>query len=739
MQLWRLDMMSLVSLALVILVVASLPFRLAASVLAFEFLFGLVGGPLRYRRLNHKILGTSATCCYELQQEEADPSSFMQEGLQLLQQLLDPAEAHAELLRNAQWFEDWWQGAKTSELGLGNVCEFLNYTLFSIHSRSATQLLKEAAQKFISVLSLDIDINESSVDNSIKSSMGDDRDDYGSSIQRNPNAKLIADTEQPVKVSYRPLTFYMLTEAVAGWSHVQLTQRQRFSIVCKTSIATYYVRRPQAGAVSDPSSPIVFLHGIGLGLAPYISFLRRLGAQYPGRTVVAVQYKHVSMRLTFKIPTAPEVAEDVAAFLMRQGITPCHVMGHSYGTLVASSLTKRHASLMSGLTLIDPVCFAMFLPHLVSHALHFDVWRAPSAVQQPHKQQQDKVLGGDDSSSEDTGSLTGETTLKRRRWTPIRSLMRGMVIRELHCAAAMTQRFKWSELNLWTSDIPFNTTVVLGGRDNMIPAPQIMQLLTSKAAQARSVNVVYNPELGHGSFLLHPELQVEIAVSASVQRSREGVVDVQTMDDVKAPSSPSSASASIPLHDLEGGPRRRRQRGQSHKKAAPEAEKKRGEGGGSVPDNAVLSASMEADKPPIVPGVSKAGCKDQERETCEKFSGRDQHRQRRFGARKCRQSILLKDTASNMCMAVADEMLPTLEPLLMPVEVSRLGLKHVLSEPNLRRNPLRMLPQIGRNPLLILRRVRLPGFVWRRRSSHQLNILPDKCAATENIRSTLVP
>jgi hypothetical protein len=171
----------------------------------------------------------------------------VQEGLQLLQQLLDPSEAHAELLRNAQWFEDWWQGAKTSELGLGNVCEFLNYTLFSMRSRSATQILKEAAQRFISALSLDIDINDSPVSDSSKSVKYDDHEGVATSIQHNPNAKLIAHSEQPIKVSYRPLTFYMLTEAVAGWSHMQLTQRQRFSIACKTSIATYYVKRPQAG------------------------------------------------------------------------------------------------------------------------------------------------------------------------------------------------------------------------------------------------------------------------------------------------------------------------------------------------------------------------------------------------------------------------------------------------------------------------------------------------------------
>ena len=61
--------------------------------------------------------------------------------------------------------------------------------------------------------------------------------------------------------------------------------------------------------------PVVFLHGIGLGLAPYTGFLQRVIAQHPNRTVIAVQYKHVSMRLTSRIPTVTDVADDVAAFL----------------------------------------------------------------------------------------------------------------------------------------------------------------------------------------------------------------------------------------------------------------------------------------------------------------------------------------------------------------------------------------------------------------------------------------
>lgn len=50
---------------------------------------------------------------------------------------------------------------------------------------------------------------------------------------------------------------------------------------------------------------MVFLHGVGAGLLPYIHVLLRLTAL--GQPIMAVEYKHLSMRWTDFIPTAPQV------------------------------------------------------------------------------------------------------------------------------------------------------------------------------------------------------------------------------------------------------------------------------------------------------------------------------------------------------------------------------------------------------------------------------------------------
>jgi hypothetical protein len=67
-------------------------------------------------------------------------------------------------------------------------------------------------------------------------------------------------------------------------------------------------------ASKDHLHPVVFLHGVGGGLLPYIPFLLRVTALE--RPVLAVEYKHLSMRWTDHIPTAPEVWQTVQLWLV---------------------------------------------------------------------------------------------------------------------------------------------------------------------------------------------------------------------------------------------------------------------------------------------------------------------------------------------------------------------------------------------------------------------------------------
>lgn len=101
------------------------------------------------------------------------------------------------------------------------------------------------------------------------------------------------------------------------------------------------------------------------------------------------------------------------------------------------------------------------------------------------------------------------------------SMMKGLVLRELHCAASMSKRFVWHEMNLWASDIPtdIKTTVVLGGSDDMVPAASIEKMLSSPAAMARGITLLHVLDMGHGGFLLDSALQSRIVASDAIAGS----------------------------------------------------------------------------------------------------------------------------------------------------------------------------------------------------------------------------
>ena len=167
-----------------------------------------------------------------------------------------------------------------------------------------------------------------------------------------PKIKILL-TLDPLQIFHRPLLFYALIMGVDCFTRVSLWN-QDFKRIAEHGIITY-IRRG-----SSSELPIVFFHGIGIGLAPYLRLLFSIATRFPNRTIIAFEKKAISMQLTTKIMLPDEYAEKVFKQLKNEKIEKIVTIGHSLGTIVMCWLDKYYPGLVHSRIFIDPVCFTLW-------------------------------------------------------------------------------------------------------------------------------------------------------------------------------------------------------------------------------------------------------------------------------------------------------------------------------------------------------------------------------------------
>ena len=164
----------------------------------------------------------------------------------------------------------------------------------------------------------------------------------------------------PLVVTYKPL----LIEAMWGGCRLIASASLYSSGFRRKWVPTpegwigVWIRRQKRG---DHVWPVVFLHGLGMGAAPYISFLSRVLGD---RTIILLELPNVS-RGNFQtcMPSASNLRQALASVLRQECVCIKRwiLMGHSFGTDVCSMLinsSKASDPKPGGVVLLDPVCFA---------------------------------------------------------------------------------------------------------------------------------------------------------------------------------------------------------------------------------------------------------------------------------------------------------------------------------------------------------------------------------------------
>ena len=279
---------------------------------------------------------------------------------------------------------------------------------------------------------------------------------------------------RPVKTLYQPLLVVLQTEILALLSGAVLgawgfERRQEGCL-------EYWVKRADAvgwNQDADEADPVVFFHGVGMGLVLYIPFLRTLlaTARSDGRPrdVVVMDMRWVSMRLTNHVPTVDEVADDFQRALTRTygAARGVQLVGHSYGTFCCARVVQKFPELVSSVCLVDPVCFLLIMPDILSNFL----------VNPPRSPWQHGIAAY------------------------ARDLIRIVFCsREESISHAFCRDFYWHQYTLWFDQLPRRSTVVLSAEDEIVPSAALRRYLTHPLYR-RQIRTIWWPHFDHAAFL----------------------------------------------------------------------------------------------------------------------------------------------------------------------------------------------------------------------------------------------
>ncbi|KAH9900781.1 Alpha/Beta hydrolase protein [Cubamyces lactineus] len=289
-------------------------------------------------------------------------------------------------------------------------------------------------------------------------------------------------TLDPVDMIHRPLLWYFIVTIVDTITAIQLMHRGFRHYTSSQCIAYFpprtftafsnasphpdliYWLRPHRSATKDP---VLFLHGIGIGLWPYVPFFADLIEADPDVGIIALENLSISMRISRPPLTRAEMLQAITELLDAHNIPRVIVAAHSYGTVIAAHMLREPAlaARVSAWLLVDPVPFLLHMPAV---AYNF-VYRAP------------------------------RTANEWQLWY--------FASRDPDIARALARHFFWSQNILWKEDLEGKeVAVVLCGKDQIVDAAEVRRYLTGDDDsdmqflwKKDGLEVLFYPELDHAT------------------------------------------------------------------------------------------------------------------------------------------------------------------------------------------------------------------------------------------------
>jgi len=282
------------------------------------------------------------------------------------------ARCTANLPQPELYLRRWFLGAELADIGRDNLREFLLWSFFD--DDGAGELDEDASEE------LDIYVREFEIL-------------LGRALEpgRGP-ARSLRLTVDPIEPRFRSVLWFLIVALVDFATHLRLLWAGlRYHVTPWSKRLSVFPPRPlsllpASLATSSASAhlsywyrphtakhklPVVFVHGIGIGMYPYAKFLAGLANPGPGEAgsdgdvgIIALEILPISSRFVGAPLDRAGFVSHVSGILAHHGWDKFVLVAHSYGSVLTTHMIRSPglARKIESVVLIDPVSLLLHLP-----------------------------------------------------------------------------------------------------------------------------------------------------------------------------------------------------------------------------------------------------------------------------------------------------------------------------------------------------------------------------------------
>lgn len=272
----------------------------------------------------------------------------------------------------------------------------------------------------------------------------------------------------PVPSLHRPLFVYLSTSLLDVGSDFAIWACG-FKRHCIGQMSFWHrkgKRKPPKGPWDTPveEAPVVFVHGVGLGLVTYLPFLVQLFNISKFRSVLLIELPHVSMKLNLdKTPTIQQIADSTEYAMHQLDVPPAMWVCHSLGTFVFAGVNRLKPHLVDSCVLIDPVCFRLWEATTMHNFCYCDPKTPMQIVQQYH------------------------------------------VCKELLISWYFHRHFFFTDAVLLREDVPRRALMIISESDNIYDVPRVVRYLSDAG-----IDMISFPDTPHGGWIISPSKTAKV-------------------------------------------------------------------------------------------------------------------------------------------------------------------------------------------------------------------------------------